>query len=170
MVAERTLHNPAGAWGAWGGWTCSVVGVRATRTRLLRAVRTMRVPRTAYRVPRTVRATCHCGAPHGAPHGRCCLKGSLKEEVRREAARAGGDAVAQHYPLLMQKLADLVQDEGADGGGGAQEEGADGGGGVLRVSLERDAEMLSPKNGFVRAIKVRDGSRAVAEQEGEGTL
>ena len=79
--------------------------------------------------------------------------------MRREAARAGGDAVAQHYPLLMQKLADLVQEEGADG---AQEEGADGGGGVLKVSLERDAEMLSPKNGFVRAIKVRDGSRAVA--------
>ena len=90
--------------------------------------------------------------------------------MRREAARAGGDAVAQHYPLLMQKLADLVQEEGADGGGGAQEEGADGGGGVLRVSLERDAEMLSPKNGFVRAIKVRDGSHAVAEPEGEGTL
>ena len=85
-------------------------------------------------------------------------------EVRREAARAGGDAVAQHYPVLMQKLAELVQEEGADSDGSdpspnglVLEEGGDedGGGRVMSVSLAWDAEMLSPKNGFVRALKVR---------------
>ena len=122
--------------------------------------------------PRLLTLSARCRAIDAAVVCPCCLKGSLKEEVRREAARAGGDAVvAQHYPLLMHKLADLVREEGADGGvqekgtdGRGLEEGADadGGGGVMSVSLSWDAEMLSPKNGFVRAIKVRGGSRAAA--------
>ena len=114
--------------------------------------------------PRLLTLAARCQAVDAAVVCPCCLKGSLKEEVRREAARAGGDAVAQHYPVLMQKLAELVQEEGADADGSdpspnglVLEEGGDedGGGRVMSVSLAWDAEMLSPKNGFVRALKVR---------------
>ena len=65
--------------------------------------------------------------------------------MRREAAYDEG----QHYVVLLERLAALARDEAGHGTGS--------GGGV---SVAVDGAMLSPKNGFVRALK--HGAAAVS--------
>ena len=79
----------------------------------------------------------------------CCLKGSLKEEVRRRTAYDPG----QYYAALLEHLSALARDEAgdSDAAGSHREEREQG----VRVSIAWDAQMLSPKNGFVRMLKIR---------------
>jgi hypothetical protein len=64
----------------------------------------------------------------------CCIKGTLGQHVKQSARRRGVD----NYECLLETLRDLATDEL---------------GGRGEVSVRRDEMMISPRNGFVSAVK-----------------
>ena len=85
----------------------------------------------------------------------CCLKG--KEEVRRGTAYDP----ARYYTILLEHSSALARDEAGDGdaAGSHREEREQ----SVRVSVAWDTQMLSPKNGFVRALKIKRSNRVTCE-------
>ena len=112
--------------------------------------------------PRLIDVTLRLPAIHALILSPCCLKGSLGASIARVAKEAKPEVVDGPYHLLVASLAELTRAEmrrnAASSADEVQcepcEEGEEDGGGGF-VSIEYDAEVLSPKNAFIVVDKAR---------------
>ena len=114
--------------------------------------------------PRLIDVTLRLPAIHALILSPCCLKGSLGASIARVAKEAKPEVVDGPYHLLVASLAELTRGEmrrnAASSADEVQcepcEEGEEDGGGGS-VTIEYDAEVLSPKNAFIVVEKARRG-------------